>query len=82
MIGFAEKRIMENKIRHMEMIQGIIGRMGSNMFALKGWTVTLIAAIMVLADKDADKTYFLLAYVLIIIFWRLDAYYLLQERCY
>lgn len=73
---------MDNKIKHMEMIQGIINRMAGNSFALKGWAVTLIAGIFALASKDADKMYFLIAYVPIIVFWGLDTYYLLQERLY
>ena len=35
-----------------------------------------------MASKDADKMYFLIAYVPIIVFWGLDTYYLLQERLY
>lgn len=73
---------MENKITHMEMIQGIINRMGVNSFSLKGWAVTLVAGIFALASKDTDKMYFLIAYVPIVVFWFLDAYYLLQERLY
>lgn len=73
---------MENKIRHLEAIQGIINRMAGNSFALKGWAVTLVAGIFALAGKDTDKLYFLVAYVPIIVFWGLDAYYLLQERLY
>lgn len=73
---------MENKIKHLEMIQGVINRMASNSFALKGWAVTLVAAIFALASKDANEMYFLVAYIPIIVFWGLDAYYLLQERLY
>ena len=73
---------MENKIRHLEMIQGIISRMANNSFLLKGWAVTLVASIFALSAKDTDKLYFILAYVPIIVFWGLDAYYLLQERLY
>ena len=73
---------MENKIKHLELIQSVINRMASNSFALKGWGVTLVAGIFVLAGKDADKLYFLVAYIPIIVFWGLDAYYLLQERLY
>ena len=71
---------MENKIKHLEMIQGIINRMASNSFSLKGWAVTLVAGIFVLAGKETDKLYFLVAYIPVIVFWWLDAYYLLQER--
>lgn len=73
---------MDNKIKHLEMIQGVINRMASNSFALKGWAVTLVAGIFVLASKDTDKLYFLVAYIPVIVFWCLDAYYLLEERLY
>lgn len=73
---------MENKIKHLELIQGVINRMAGNSFALKGWAVTLIAGIFALASKDADKVYFLVAYIPITVFWGLDSYYLLQERLY
>lgn len=73
---------MDNKIRHLEMVQQIINRMSSNSFALKGWSVTLIAGIFALSSKDADKMYFLVAYCPIIVFWFLDSYYLLQERLF
>lgn len=74
--------IEEAKIRYLEMIQGIINRMAGNSFALKGWAVTLISGIFVLAGKDTDKMYFLVAYIPVVVFWLLDAYYLLQERLY
>ena len=73
---------MENKYKHLDYIQGVITRMSSNSFALKGWAVTLIAGIFVLAGKDTDKMYFLVAYIPILVFWGLDAFYLLQERLY
>lgn len=73
---------MENKRMHLEMIQGIINRMANNSFMLKGWSVTLVAGIFALANKESDKIYFLLTYVPIIIFWGLDTYYLRQERLY
>lgn len=73
---------MENKRKHLEMIQNVISRISANSFSIKGWAVTLVAGIFALASKDADKSYFLVAYVPIIIFWGLDSYYLLQERLF
>ena len=73
---------MENKLKHLEMIQGVVGRMASNSFALKGWAVTLVAGIFVLAQTDTEKLYFIVAYIPIIAFWLLDAYYLRLERLY
>lgn len=73
---------MDNKYKHLELVQGIVNRMASNSFMLKGWAVTLVAGIFALAGKDTDKLYFLVAYVPILVFWGLDAYYLFQERLY
>ncbi|MBO4395100.1 MAG: hypothetical protein J5819_01990 [Eubacterium sp.] len=73
---------MEKKLKHLELAQGVINRMAKNSFMLKGWAVTLIAGIFVLAEKDTDKLYFLVAYIPVIVFWGLDSYYLLQERLY
>lgn len=73
---------MDKKMKHLEMIQGIISRMANNSFMLKGWAVTLVAGIFALAGKDTDKLYFLVAYIPVIVFWALDAYYLWQERLY
>lgn len=72
----------EKKIIHLQMIQEIISRMASNSFAIKGWAVSLVAGVFVLSNKDADKSYFIVAYLPIIVFWLLDAYYLWRERLY
>lgn len=81
MTGYTDK-IMDNKIKHLEFIQGIISRMAKNSFALKGWAVTLVAGVFALAVKDADKLFCLIAYVPIIVFWGLDSFYLSLERRY
>lgn len=73
---------MEGKLKHLELTQNIITRMANNSFMLKGWAVTLVAGIFALSSKDADKLYFLVAYIPVVVFWCLDAYYLLQERLY
>lgn len=71
---------MENKQKHLEFIQSAVGRMASNLFLLKGWTITLIAALFALAAKDSNKLYFLIAYLPALMFWALDGYFLSQER--
>lgn len=71
---------MGNKRKHLEFIQAAVGRMASNLFLLKGWTITLIAALFALAAKDANKVYFLIAYLPALMFWALDGYFLSQER--
>lgn len=73
---------MEQKEKHLEFIQGVINRMASNSFLIKGWTITLVAALIALSAKDSDVTYFLIAYLPIPVFWILDGYYLCQERLF
>src|SRR5947208_1973405 len=73
---------MPNKIKHLEMIQAVINRMANNSFLLKGWCVTLVAALVALAQKDTRVAFILIAYVPVLVFWILDAYYLWQERLF
>lgn len=73
---------MENKYKHMDYIQSAISRMASNSFYLKGWNVTIIAAIVALSFKESDWRIYTCALVLNVIFWFLDAYYLKQERLF
>ena len=69
-----------NKLKHLEFIQSVVSRMASNSFLLKGWGVTLVAALFALAAKDSNKKYIVVAYFPVIVFWILDAYFLSQER--
>jgi len=71
---------MEKKLKHLEFIQQAINRLASNLFLLKGWTVTLIAAMFALAAKESKGLYFVLAYFPTFMFWLLDGYFLSQER--
>ena len=72
----------ENKIKHLEMIENIIERMAKNSFQLKAWAMTLVTVVGALGAKEADKRFMLLAFVPIIGFWLLDAFYVQQERRY
>ncbi len=73
---------MDKKIKHLEMIQNVITRMANNSFRLKGWAVTIVAGIFVLANRSTDIQYFFVTFIPIIFFWVLDSYYLQQERLY
>ena len=64
------------------MIQGVINRMASNSFLLKGWSVIIVSALFALAAKDANATFVYLALFPAISFWSLDGYFLRQEREY
>jgi len=74
--------IMENKRSHLEMIQGVVNRLFQNSFLLKGWSVILISALLALSAHNKNHAFVMLAYLPLIIFWFLDAYFLCQERLF
>lgn len=71
-----------NKTKHLEFIQGIINRLSTNSFLLKGWSVILISALFALSAPDANPSFIYLAYIPAFIFWGLDGYFLWQERLF
>jgi hypothetical protein len=73
---------MEQKIAHLTFIQGIINRMGQNSFMIKGWNITIVAAIFALAAKDTNKSFILIAYFPTFMFWLLDTFFLQQEKLF
>ena len=73
---------MENKRKHLEFIQGVITRMAGNLFFLRGWTITLIAALLALFMKSVDSENIIYLVILIFTFWILDGYFLSQERLF
>lgn len=75
-----EQPAFSNKHKHLEFVQTAVNRMAGNLFLLKGWSITLTAALFALAAKDANQSYVLIAYFPLLIFWCLDGYFLSQER--
>lgn len=73
---------MDKTIAHLGFIQAVITRMGTNSFLLKGWSITLVAAIFALSAKDADHRFVMLAYFPVIVFWGLDGFFLHQEKLF
>ncbi|MDD3607480.1 MAG: hypothetical protein PHQ20_01640 [Candidatus Moranbacteria bacterium] len=74
-----------NKIAHLQMIQGVVDRMGGNLFYLRGWSITLLAGLFAISTSDllkVGKQTPLLFFVLLILFWIYDAYFLSLERKY
>ena len=70
----------DEKIKHLEFIQNIITRMNTNSFQIKEWTIALISAILALYASTKNNCFILLGIFPALIFWFLDAYYLMQER--
>jgi hypothetical protein len=72
----------EVRITHLGLIQAVITRMAQNSFLLKGWAVTLVAALFALAAAKTCGQIALLGLLPALVFWGLDAYYLRQERLF
>ena len=77
---------VDKVVKHLEMTQAIINRLGSNSFLLKGWSMTIIVAATVLITitrLDTQSPLIVLALIFPIFgFWILDGYFLWQERLF
>ena len=78
--GYLEK--VESKLKHLEFIQGVINRLSTNSFLLKGWSVVLVSALFALSASNSNVSFIMLAYIPACVFWGLDGYFLSVERLY
>lgn len=75
----------ENKRAHLAMIQGVVDRMGGNLFYLRGWSITLLAGLFAISTASllaVDQWAPTLFFVLLVLFWIYDGYFLSLERKY
>lgn len=70
----------DHEIKHLEFIQGVIDRMGSNSFQMKSWMLVVATALLGSFANTGNKNFVLLAIFPTVIFWFLDSYFLQQER--
>lgn len=77
----------DHNIKHLEFIQSNVNRMNQNSFQLKGWSITILAALLAIFAASIDnKTgsgnvgFIIAAIGPTFLFWLLDSYYLQQER--
>lgn len=73
---------LDAKIEYLKMIQAVITRVLHYGFLLKGWGVTLIAAILALAAGSGKPDLLLIGLFPTLVFWTLDAFFLHTERNY
>ena len=72
---------MNDRQKHLEFIQGVINRLATASFRLKGWAVVLVTALSVLMREELGGLA-PIALVPVLIFWGLDGYFLWQERLF
>jgi len=71
--------LKEYMLKEIDIVQDIIKRMAFNSFMIKGWAITLVVVALLL--KGA-KHQVLIAFIPLLVFWFLDAYFLWEERMY
>lgn len=79
-----EQSESEDKRKHLEFIQGVVTRMGGNLFYLRGWSITLIGGLLALLSQQNNKDEFPLILLtgVVVVFWFYDGYFLSLERRY
>ncbi|TDX36566.1 hypothetical protein C7954_14711 [Halanaerobium congolense] len=73
---------MGKKVSHLEMIQNVIARLSHNSFLIKGWTITLISAFIVIEKSNLNTSLLYIAVFPTLLFWIIDSYFLYQERLF
>jgi len=79
---FTVQQINSGRLKHLEMLQQVIIRMANNSFFIKGWSITLLSAILVVTAKDKIYAMGWIALIPVVLFWLLDGFFLRQERLF
>ncbi len=74
--------LTQDQVKHLEFIQAVVTRLGSNSFLVKGWCLTLAAGLLAFAAEGARVSVAVTAFVPLVAFWLLDGYFLWQERLF
>jgi len=70
----------EEKETHLGFIQGVINRMANNSFLIKGWSIALITAIIIIPNNN--KLLPLCSIIVLIALWWMDSFFLYNESLY
>jgi len=74
---------IEELHKEIDLIQSCITRMAQNSFMVKGWGFTLVAAMAALmANKVSPGIICGAGIFILLFFWYLDAFFLMQEKLY
>jgi hypothetical protein len=71
-----------DQIKHLEFIQAAISRFSTSSFLIKGWTLTIAAAIFAVLANQLNVAIEVSGLVPVLAFWFLDGYFLWQERLF
>lgn len=71
-----------NRIRHLEMMQGVVARLANEAALIRGWALTVSSAFFGFAATSLNWRVAAVGLLPVLAFWGLNAYYLQAERQY
>ena len=77
-----EKTRHEDKVVHLQMIQGVIDRMSTSAAIYKGFAATIVTGIAAISFTEVSAWILLIAFLPVICFLMMDTYYLKLEKQY
>jgi hypothetical protein len=72
----------EQRVKHLELIQAVITRLGNDSFLVKGWAVTVSGVFLGFSVTSKHAGLALVSILPATFFWGLDTYYLRAERLF
>lgn len=76
---YSKDNLTNYMLKEIEIVQDIIKRMANNSFIIKGWCITLVVGTFLINGKNI---FILVAFIPLLFFWVLDAYFLHLENLY
>ena len=71
---------MEQNLKHLEFIHDIANRSASASFRMKGWSVVLVSALLILLVRRSLADFGVILVFPVLILWAVDRYFLSRER--
>ena len=72
----------EDRRHHLQLVQGVVTRLATNSFLVKGWSLTVASALFGFGATRSEKPLVGLGLFVAAVFMMLDAYYLSLERAF
>ncbi|MGN9891774.1 hypothetical protein [Micromonospora sp. L31] len=73
-------QIGTDRLKHLEFIQAVVGRLANSSLLVRGWSLTILAAFLAILATRFQPRLAAAALVPVLAFWLLDSYFLASER--
>src|SRR2546421_11687138 len=80
--GSAYDQFDDKRVRHLELVQSVVARLSNESFVVKGWAITVGAALIGFAISVDSAGLAFAAILPSLLFWALDTYFLRSERLF